>query len=193
MFGGLKVGVGEAEVDLTPPWRQLPYRDAIREKAGADWFDLPLDEMRRRAEGMGLSIDPAWSPVEVTHEIYEKLIEKTFKNPTFVTRFPAELIPLAKRCEDDASLVDVFELVIRGWEVAPAYSELNDPVEQRKRFEEQAQGHAQKVDEEFLAAMEHGMPPAGGMGIGIDRLAMVMTGTDAIRDVVLFPQLKNKD
>lgn len=193
VFGTLKVGTGDAEVDLTPPWPQLPYRDAIRQKAGNDWFELPLEKMRERVQGMGLSVDPAWSPVEVTHEIYEKLIEKTFKNPTFVTRFPAQLIPLAKRCEDDSSLVDVFELVIRGWEVAPAYSELNDPIEQRKRFEEQAQGHAQKVDEEFLTAMEHGMPPAGGMGIGIDRLAMVLTGMDAIRDVVLFPQLKNKD
>jgi len=193
VFGGLNVGGEAAPIDLTPPWRQVTYRDAILEKAGKDWFSLSVPEARAKAEGMGLSIAPDWNHVEITHEIYEKLIEKSFTNPTFVTRFPAPLIPLAKKCEDDPTCVDVFELVIRGWEVAPAYSELNDPIEQRKRFEEQAKGHAQKVDDEFLTALEHGMPPAGGMGIGIDRLIMVLTGADSIRDVVLFPQLKTKE
>ncbi len=193
VFGTLKVGGEAAPIDLTPPWRQISYREAIQEKAGADWYDLTVPQAREKAQGMGLSVAPDWNHVEITHEIYEKLVEKTFVNPTFVTRFPAPLIPLAKKCEDDPSSVDVFELVIRGWEVAPAYSELNDPIEQRKRFEEQAKGHAQKVDDEFLTALEHGMPPAGGMGIGIDRLIMVLTGADSIRDVVLFPQLKNKE
>ncbi len=193
VFGGLKVGGEAAPIDLTPPWKQITYRDAIMEKAGPDWFGLSVPQAREKAQGMGLSIAPDWNHVEITHEIYEKLIEKSFVNPTFVTRFPAPLIPLAKKCEDDPSCVDVFELVIRGWEIAPAYSELNDPIEQRKRFEEQAKGHAQKVDDEFLTALEHGMPPAGGMGIGIDRLIMVLTGADSIRDVVLFPQLKTKE
>jgi len=128
--------------------------------------------------------------VELTQEIFEKLIEKTLINPTFVTRLPAELVPLAKPCDDDPSLVDVFELIIGGREVAPGYSELNDPLEQRRRFEEQAAGDASKVDEDFLTALEHGMPPAGGMGIGIDRLAIMLTGVESIRDVILFPQLR---
>ncbi|MBN1269558.1 MAG: lysine--tRNA ligase [Kiritimatiellae bacterium] len=192
VFGALKIGQGEAEVDLTPPWPVVPYREMIAKRAGDDWFGLPVEAARERARSFGLAIPDEWSQVEVTHEIYEKLVEKSIRNPLFVTRFPAELIPLAKRCADDATVVDVFELVIRGWEIAPAYSELNDPLEQRKRFEKQAGGHAQKMDEEFLAALEHGMPPAGGMGIGIDRLMMVLTGTDSIRDVVLFPQLKNR-
>ena len=193
LFGGLKVGGETAPIDLTPPWKQITYREAIMQKAGGDWFSLPVEQAREKAKGMGLSIAPDWNHIEITHEIYEKLIEKTFMNPTFVTRFPAPLIPLAKKCEDDPSCVDVFEMVIRGWEVAPAYSELNDPIEQRKRFEEQAKGHSQALDNEFLTALEHGMPPAGGMGIGIDRLIMVLTGVDSIRDVVLFPQLKTKE
>ena len=193
VFGGLKVGGESAPIDLTLPWTKIAYRDAIMQKAGSDWYSLSVQQAREKAQGMGLSIAPDWNHVEITHEIYEKLIEKSFTNPTFVTRFPAPLIPLAKKCEDDPSCVDVFELVIRGWEIAPAYSELNDPIEQRKRFEEQAKGHAQKMDDEFLTALEHGMPPAGGMGIGIDRLIMVLTGADSIRDVVLFPQLKTKE
>jgi lysyl-tRNA synthetase class 2 len=99
-------------------------------------------------------------------------------------------VPLAKHCADNAELVDVFELIIGGKEIAPAYSELNNPIEQRKRFEEQAAGDGSKIDEDFLSALEYGMPPTGGMGIGIDRLLRLLTGSDAIRDVILFPQLK---
>ncbi len=131
--------------------------------------------------------------VELTQEVFEKLIEKTLINPTFVTRLPVELVPLAKACADDPTSVDVFELIIGGREVAPAYSELNDPLEQRRRFEEQAAGDATKVDEDFLTALEHGMPPAGGMGIGMDRLVMMLTGAEAIRDVILFPQLRPRE
>ncbi len=192
VFGTLKVGAGEAVIDLTLPWRTVTYKELILERAGADWYGLSLDAARERARGFGLDIPKDWGMIEVTHEIYEKLIEKKLMNPTFVTRFPMQLVPLAKQCEDDSSVVDVFELVIRGWEVAPAYSELNDPIVQRQRLEAQAGGDASKIDEDFLTALEHGMPPAGGMGIGIDRLVMVLTGADSIRDVVLFPQLKAK-
>lgn len=193
VMGTLKVGTAEAPVDLTSPWREVAYRDLVCERMGAEWFSLDRDAMRLKAEALNLYVDPAWGADEITQEIYSKIIEKTLQNPTFVTRLPAELVPLAKRCEDDPSVVDVFELVIGGKEIAPGYSELNDPIEQRKRFEEQAGEDAQKVDEDFLAALEHGMPPAGGMGIGIDRLVMTLTGSDAIRDVILFPQLKPKE
>ena len=198
VMGTLQVGSPEAPIDLTRPWREVAYRDLVLERMGADWSTLDKAAMRLRAEAAGLYVDPAWNQDEITHEIYSKLIEKTLQNPTFVTRLPAELVPLANRCEDDPSVVDVFELVIGGKEIAPGYSELNDPLEQRARFEEQvalahsatAAEEAQKVDEDFLAALEHGMPPAGGMGIGIDRLVMTLTGSEAIRDVILFPQLK---
>jgi lysyl-tRNA synthetase class 2 len=157
---------------------------------GPDWYTLPAAAARSRAEAQGLSVDPAWDHLLISHEVYEKLIEKTLIAPTFVTRLPAALIPLAKSCEDDPASVDVFELVIGGQEIAPAYSELNDPLEQRRRLESQSGAEAEKIDEDFLLALEHGMPPAGGMGVGIDRLIMILSGVEAIRDVILFPQLK---
>jgi lysyl-tRNA synthetase class 2 len=193
VMGTLSVGTAEAPIDLTRPWREVAYRDLVKERMGADWFTLDRSTMGAKADAAGVHVDSAWGEPEITQEVYSKLIEKTLMNPTFVTRLPAELVPLAKRCDDDPSVVDVFELVIGGKEIAPGYSELNDPVEQRKRFEEQAGDEAQKVDEDFLMAMEHGMPPAGGMGIGIDRLVMTLTGCDAIRDVILFPQLKPRE
>ena len=190
VYGTLRVGEGDAAIDLEAPFRERPYRDLVRERMGADWFDLPADTARQRATGAGLDLDPAWGHLLITHEIYEKLIEKTLIQPTFVTRLPKALIPLAKNCPDDPDSADVFELVIGGQEIAPAYSELNDPLEQRARFQEQAAGAQEKIDEDFLTALEHGMPPAGGMGIGIDRLAMILSGAEAIRDVILFPQLR---
>ena len=190
VIGKLVVGEGELAVDLTPPWRVATYRDLVLAQAGADWYDLPLEAARQRARDFKLDIPADWDRGAITHELYEKLIERTLLNPTFVTRLPVELVPLAKACADDPTVVDVFELVIRGREIAPGYSELNNPLEQRRRFEEQARGDAAKIDQDFLEALEHGMPPAGGMGIGIDRLIMVLTGAESIRDVVLFPQLK---
>ena len=189
--GSLKVGSPERPVDLTPPWREAAYADLIRERMGADWFELPPESARARAEAEGLTLDPAWGPLLVTHEVYEKLIEKNLQAPTFVTRFPRELIPLAKTCADDETAADVFELVISGQEVAPAYTEQNNPLEQRKRFAMQVDDDAEKIDEDFITALEHGMPPAGGMGVGIDRLVMILLGRDTIRDVILFPQLRN--
>lgn len=190
VFGTLHVGSADQPVDLTPPWRTVTYHELVRSVAGSDWFDLEPEAAFLRAVQRGVSVEANWSLVEMSQEIFEKLVEKTLVHPTFVTRLPRELVPLAKTCEDDPTLVDVFELVIGGREVAPGYNELNDPIEQRKRFEEQAGGDAHKIDEDFLLALEHGMPPAGGMGIGIDRLAMTLCGVDSIRDVILFPQLK---
>jgi len=190
VFGTLVIGEGDRKIDLTPPWRTVTYKELILEKAGADWYELDMPAACERATSLGVDLDPAWSMAELTNEIYEKTIEKTLMNPTFVTRMPTALVPLARVCEDDPSVVDVFELEIGGCEVAPAYTELNDPLEQRRRFEEQAAGDASKVDEDFLTALEHGMPPAGGMGIGIDRLMIILSGAESIRDVILFPQLK---
>ncbi len=192
VYGGLVFGEGEQQVDLTPPWREVPYRDLVRERAGADWFELDATGRQVRATELGVKLDTAWSATEVTQEVFEKCIEKRLMNPTFVTRLPKELVPLAKTCRDDPASVDVFELIIGGREIAPGYEELNDPLEQRCRFEAQAAGDASKLDEDFLRALEHGMPPAGGMGIGIDRLIMILSQVDAIRDVILFPQLKPK-
>ena len=159
---------------------------------------LYLLQKAAELQALGLDVDNTTPDFEVTNEVYEKLIEPNNIQPTFVTRLPAHLLPLANPCADDPSLVDVFELGINGMEIAPAYSELNDPVIQRQRFMEQfeqnkAEGDkvSDKVDEDFLTALEYGMPPAGGMGVGIDRLVIILTGAESIRDVILFPQMRN--
>jgi lysyl-tRNA synthetase class 2 len=195
VFGTLKIAgtqPGSEAIDLTPPWRVVAYADLLKARMGADWYSTSAADARKKAEGMGLVIEPAWKLPEITHEIFEKVIQRTLIQPTFVTRLPAGLVPLAKSCEDDPSAADVFELIIGGKEIAPAYSELNDPLEQRRKLEIQAAGNNERIDEDFLRALEHGMPPAGGMGFGVDRLLMILSGSDAIRDVILFPQLKHK-
>ncbi len=177
-------------IDLTPPWPRVRYKELIRERAGADWFALSPDERRQRATRLGAEIGKEYEDFEVTQAVFEKLIEPTLINPVFVTHAPKQLIPLAKLSPDDPDTVEVFECCINGQEIAPAYSEQNDPVEQRERLEHQAGGEHQKLDEDFLVALEHGMPPAGGMGLGIDRLCMLLLGQESIRDVILFPQLR---
>ena len=192
--GTMLVGKEEQEkINLAPPWRIATYHDLVRERAGADWFERSVESAREWARAQELDVPNEMTHAQITHEVYDKLVEKTLLQPTFVTRLPAELVPLAKRCEDDPALVDVFELVVRGRELCPGYTELNDPLDQRARLEEQAAGDASKIDEDFLRALEHGMPPAGGMGIGIDRLVMVLTGEENVRDVMLFPQMKNRE
>jgi lysyl-tRNA synthetase class 2 len=177
-------------IDLTPPWPRVRYKDIIRERAGNDWFELSPVDRRERATRLGAEIGKAYEDFEVTQAVFEKLIEPTLINPVFVTHAPKELIPLAKLAPDDPETVEVFECCINGQEIAPAYSEQNDPFEQRERLEHQAGGEQQKLDEDFLVALEHGMPPAGGMGLGIDRLCMLLLGQESIRDVILFPQLR---
>jgi lysyl-tRNA synthetase class II len=179
-------------IDLTPPWRRVRYKDLVRERAGADWFELDPVARRRRGAEMGVEIADGYEDFEVTQAVFEKLIEPTLINPTFVTHAPKQLIPLAKLSPDDPDCVEVFECCINGQEIAPAYTEQNDPIEQRERLEHQAGGEQQKLDEDFLVALEHGMPPAGGMGMGIDRLCMMLLGQESIRDVILFPQLRPK-
>ena len=180
-------------INLQRPWRRVRYHDLLREVAGKDWFELSPEQRRGRAiNEFKLEILPQLADFEVTQHVFEKLIEDKTIDPLFVTHCPKELVPLAKQNVEDTSLVDVFELVINGAEISPGYSELNDPVVQRQRLVEQAGEEKQNIDEEFLLALEHGMPPAGGFGIGIDRLTMLLTGAESIRDVILFPLLKPK-
>ncbi|PYK54229.1 MAG: lysine--tRNA ligase [Verrucomicrobia bacterium] len=180
-------------INLKRPWRRARYHDVVREAAGKDWFELsPVQRRDRATKEFKLEILPQLADFEVTHHLFEKLVEEKTIDPLFVTHCPKELVPLAKQNRADNSLVDVFELIINGAEIAPGYSELNDPLLQRQRLIEQAGEERQKIDEEFLLALEHGMPPAGGIGIGIDRLAMLLTGAESIRDVILFPLLRPK-
>lgn len=176
-------------------WRRARYRDLVREKAGADWFDISPAARRQRAiEELKLAGDIAagYEDFEVTGAVFEKLVEPTLIQPTFVTHLPKQLVPLAKLSPDDPTTVEVFECCINGQEISPGYTEQNDPIAQRESLEHQAGGEHQKMDEDFLVALEHGMPPAGGIGIGIDRLCMMLLGQESIRDVILFPQLKPK-
>ncbi|NBW88222.1 MAG: lysine--tRNA ligase, partial [Planctomycetia bacterium] len=188
----LKHAASGQDIDFGAPWREVKYKDLIRTATGdPGWFERSKAEKIARAEAMGLSIHPGWEDFEVTNEIFSKKIEPNLIQPTFVTHLPKELCPLAKITRDDPTTIDVFELIIGGMEVAPAYSEQNDPDVQRQMFEAQAGEERQNIDQDFLLALEHGMPPAGGMGLGIDRLCILLTGAESIRDVILFPQLRN--
>jgi lysyl-tRNA synthetase class 2 len=180
-------------IDLTRPWKRAPYRDLVKGAAGDDWFTLGKEAKVQRAQSLGVQeIHAGDEHYELDQKVFEKLVEEKSFNPLFVTHSPKELVPLAKQNTTDSSVVDVYELIINGQEISPGYSELNDPIVQRERLEHQAGEEIQKIDEEFILALEHGMPPAGGIGIGIDRLIMMLTGAESIRDVVLFPQLKRK-
>jgi lysyl-tRNA synthetase class 2 len=195
VLGTRKVEYGEAKetIDFTPPYREVPYSDLIKEKMGDDWFGLPFETAKQKAVAAGLELTPELTNMlMLSHEVYDKLIERTLRQPTFVTRLPHEFVPLAKACPDDPALVDVFEFVVAGHELCPGYTEQNNPFEQRKALEHQAGDDTEKIDEDFICALEHGMPPTGGLGMGIDRLVMLLTGCEIIRDVILFPQMKRE-
>ncbi len=196
--GGLVIEHKNAEgevtrtINLQRPWKRAAYKDLIR---GIDpqWFDHTPERRKERARELGVEISPAMEDYEVTQHIFEKLIEEKTFDPLFVTHVPKELVPLAKQNVEDPSVVDVYELVINGQEISPGYSELNDPLVQRERLEHQAGEETQKVDEDFLLALEYGMPSAGGLGLGIDRLIMMLTGAESIRDVILFPHMRPRE
>jgi lysyl-tRNA synthetase class 2 len=175
-------------------WREVKYKDLLVAETGdPQWFSRSKPEKIAAAEKLGLKIEPHWEDFEITNEIFSKRIEPGLIQPTFVLNLPRELCPLAKINQEDPGTLDVFELIIGGMEIAPAYSEQNDPLLQREMFEAQAGGEKQNIDHDFLLALEHGMPPAGGMGVGIDRLCILLTGAESIRDVILFPQLRPAD
>lgn len=193
--GGLVIEHKDADgnvtktIDLTRPWKRAKYSDLIRAVI-PNWYDLDSAGKRARCAELHLDISHCEADFEMTQHVFEKLVEEKSINPLYVTHCPKELVPLAKQNASDDSIVDVYELVINGQEISPGYSELNDPDIQRARLEHQSGGETQKLDEDFLTALEYGMPPAGGIGIGIDRLVMMLTGAESIRDVILFPHLR---
>jgi lysyl-tRNA synthetase class 2 len=188
---------GGRDLDLTPPFPARTMARLIEEVCGFDpvraWDDGTLLERARRA---GVELQPGMGGGTVFNEVYEQRVERTLFDPTFVLDYPAEVSPLARRRRDDPRFVERFELVVAGRELANAFSELNDPIDQRARFEDQArqrelgEAEAQPLDEDFLEAIEAGMPPAGGLGLGIDRLTMLLTDSPGIRDVLLFPTMR---
>lgn len=180
-------------INFEPPYREVSQQDLIKEKMGDDWFELDYETARKRAAEAGLELVPEIvDMLTLSHEVYDKLIEKTLRQPTFVTRIPKQYVPLAKACTDNPDLVDVFEFVVAGKELCPGYTEQNDPDAQRVAFSRQVEEDAEPLDQDFVEALEYGMPPTGGLGMGIDRLVMMMTGAEVIRDVLLFPQMKDE-
>jgi len=182
-------------INFAGDWREARYFDLIDETVGFKLSALRSSPDYRAkateaATKLGLEVHPGWETHEIVNEIFGKKIEPTLIQPTFVTHLPKELCPLAKLNAEDPGLIDVFECIIGGMEVAPAYSEQNDPFVQREMFEKQVGEDKQNLDTDFLLALEHGMPPAGGMGVGIDRLCILLTGAESIRDVILFPSLR---
>ena len=196
-LGSPVVAVGGQQVDLSPPWPRRSLRDEIAERSGVDYEAHPdAESLARAAAEAGLRVGAGWSRGKLIDELLSQFVEPKTVGPLFLVDYPLELSPLAKQRPDRPDVVERFEAFGGGMEIANAYSELNDPLDQRERFLEQARRkgagdeEAQPFDADFLEALEHGMPPTGGMGLGIDRLTMLLTGQDKIRDVILFPQLR---
>ncbi len=200
LLGTTRVPNEGGELELSPPWRRLTVVEGLRQYAGLEleehWEEASL---RAAVEKMGIEAPPDAGWAKLLDEVLSTRVEPRLIEPTFLMDYPAALSPLAKKKPEDPRFVERFEPFVAGLELGNAYTELNDPLEQRERFREQARRRAagdeeaEIADEDFLRALEHGMPPTGGLGIGIDRLVMVLTGQRAIRQVILFPQLRLRD
>lgn len=198
--GSLTVDFEGARIDFSLPWRRLAMLDAIKEYAGVDFTGINTDEeARQAARNLAIEVKETASRGEIINEVFEKSVEEKLIQPTFIYGHPVEISPLAKRNREDPRFTDRFELFIMQREIANAFSELNDPLDQRERFAAQAAKRAEgdkeahMMDEDYINALEYGMPSAGGLGIGIDRLVMLITGSPSIRDVILFPTLRPRD
>jgi lysyl-tRNA synthetase class 2 len=199
VLGTTRVEREDVVIDLAPPWTRLSLRQAILEQSGIDYEAFEnVDDLRTAARKAGLPAASDWNRAKLIDELLTVFVEPKLIQPTFLIGYPVELSPLAKRNPDRPNEVERFEGFIGGMEVANAFSELNDPIDQAARFQEQAEmraagdDEAQLLDQDFLEALEYGMPPTGGLGIGIDRLVMILTGRHSIREVVLFPQLRTR-
>lgn len=196
VLGSTKIRYQDSDIDLTPPWRRLPLFEGIKEYTGVDMADMKEAELRKAAEDLGVPVEDSWGAGKIIDEVFGEFVESKLIQPTFVTDYPLEMSPLAKKHRQNPRLVERFEPIIAGKEVGNAFSELNDPLDQRQRFEAQmelrAKGdeEAQVLDEDFLRALEYGMPPTAGLGVGIDRLVMLLTNSPSIRDVILFPHMR---
>jgi len=195
--GSTTVELDGQPLDLAPPWPRRSLRELVAEHAGVDVHpSMPPADLQKICDDLEVPYDPTWGPGKLVLEIYEKTTEHAITGPTFVLDYPREVSPLARPHRDDPALVERFEVIVAGRELANAFSELNDPVDQRQRFEAQAalaaggDEEAQPLDDDYLLALEYGLPPCGGLGIGIDRLAMLLAGVGSIREVILFPHLR---
>lgn len=200
VLGTTKIEYEGQLIDLTPPWTRLPMLDAIKQYTGVDFTQIQTDEQAKEAaKCLGMNIEEGATRGSIINEVFEEHVESKLIQPTFITDYPIEISPLAKRKADNPNYTYRFELFIYGREMANAFSELNDPIDQEQRFRNQVEqrvagdDEAHRMDEDYINALEYGMPPAGGLGIGIDRLIMLLTNSSSIRDVLLFPQMKTRD
>lgn len=200
VLGTTKIQYGEEEIDLSPGWKKVHMVDAVKEATGVDfWEPKTLEEARALAKEHGVEIKEMHEVGHIINEFFEQKVEETLVQPTFVYGHPVEISPLAKKNPEDERFTDRFELFIVRREHANAFTELNDPIDQRERFEAQlaekeaGNDEAHEMDNDFLEALEYGMPPTGGLGIGIDRLVMLLTNSQSIRDVLLFPTMRPRD
>jgi lysyl-tRNA synthetase class 2 len=198
VLGDTKLTCNGKTIDLGLPWQRLYLREAIKEYCGIDFEDYPdAASLRKRMTGMGMEVDPGKGRGRLIDELISTSVEPKLFQPTFLLDYPVEMSPLAKSKRGNERLVERFEGFVAGMEIANAFTELNDPLEQRERFRQQLKEQAadeevELADEDFLQALEYGMPPTGGLGIGIDRLVMLLAGQQSVREVILFPQLKTK-
>lgn len=200
VLGTTAVQYGEYEVNLEPRWTRLHMVDAVKEYTGVDfWKEMSNEEAAQLAKDNNIEITEHMTYGHIVNEFFEQVVEEKLIQPTFIYGHPVEISPLAKKNDEDPRFTDRFELFIVGREHANAFTELNDPIDQRERFEaqleerEQGNDEAHDMDEDFIEALEYGMPPTGGLGIGIDRLVMLLTNSPSIRDVLLFPLMKQRD
>ena len=198
--GTMKIKYGEHEIDLTPPWDRKTMIGAIKEKTGIDFADcFTVEDAKEKAKSLGINPDECENWGQVLDLIFEEKVEPGLIQPVHIIDYPRDISPLAKVHRDNDRLTERFETRVNGWEIANAFSELTDPIDQRMRFEAQALAkangdeEAMTIDEDFITALEYGMPPAGGLGIGIDRIVMLLTNSPSIRDVIAFPTLKKKE
>ncbi|MBZ8175391.1 lysine--tRNA ligase [Staphylococcus delphini] len=199
VLGTTSVQYGDETIHLEPKWRRLHMVDAVKEATGVDFYEVKSDEEAHElAKAHGIEVDDNMKYGHILNEFFEQKVEETLIQPTFIYGHPIEISPLAKKNPEDPRFTDRFELFIVGREHANAFTELNDPIDQRQRFEaqlvekEQGNDEAHEMDEDFIEALEYGMPPTGGLGIGIDRLVMLLTNSPSIRDVLLFPYMRQK-
>jgi lysyl-tRNA synthetase class 2 len=196
VLGETTVKVGDHVIDFKGPFRRLTMYDAIKEYTGVDISNLDEDGLRKVAKEMHIAVEDSMGKGKLIDEIFGEKVEGRLIQPTFITDYPVEMSPLTKKHRDKEGLVERFELIVNGKELANAYSELNDPIEQRERFEDQLRlasrgdDEAMVLDEDFLRALEYGMPPSSGVGIGVDRLTMLLTGQTSIQEVLFFPQMR---
>ena len=199
VLGSTTVSYQDQAIDLSPPWHRMTMLDAIRTYAEVHVADASEEELERVCQRAGVDVGPGMGRWQLVNEIFDAYVEPHLIQPTFITDYPAEISPLAKRHRQAPELTERFEPFICGWEAGNAFSELNDPVDQRRRFEQQmalrekGDEEAQVLDEDFLRALEHGMPPTGGLGLGIDRMVMLFTDSPSIRDVILFPHMRPEE